>query len=69
MALSVPDAVEHAVEAILPDRRQQKLLDIAADEPCLLLTRRTWCLGQVVSRARLLHPGRRYRLAGRQAFR
>jgi GntR family transcriptional regulator, histidine utilization repressor len=69
MALRAPDAVEHAVEAILPDRRQQKLLDIAADEPCLLLTRRTWCQGLVVSRARLLHPGRRYRLAGRQEFR
>lgn len=69
MALRAPDAVEHAVEAILPDRRQRKLLEIAADEPCLLLTRRTWCQGQVVSRARLLHPGRRYRLAGRQEFR
>ena len=67
--LRPPDAVEHAVEAILPDRRQQKLLEIAADEPCLLLTRRTWCQGQVVSRARLLHPGQRYRLAGRQEFR
>ena len=69
MALQAPDAVEHAVEAILPDRRQQKLLEIAADEPCLLLTRRTWCQGQIVSRARLLHPGRRYRLVGRQEFR
>jgi GntR family histidine utilization transcriptional repressor len=69
MGLRVPDAVEHAVEAILPDRRQQKLLAIPAGEPCLLLTRRTWCQGTVVSRARLLHPGRRYRLAGRQAFR
>jgi GntR family histidine utilization transcriptional repressor len=69
MALRAPDAVEHAVESILPDRRQQRLLDISAGEPCLLLTRRTWCQGQVVSRARLLHPGRRYRLAGRQTFR
>ncbi len=69
MALRAPDAVEHAVEAILPERRQQKLLDISANEPCLLLTRRTWCQGQVVSRARLLHAGHRYRLAGRQTFR
>jgi GntR family histidine utilization transcriptional repressor len=68
MGLRAPEAVEHAVEAVLPDRRQQKLLEIGADEPCLLLTRRTWCQGQVVSRARLLHPGRRYRLAGRQSF-
>ena len=69
MALQPPEAVEHAVEAILPERRQQKLLEIAAGEPCLMLTRRTWCQGQVVSRARLLHSGRRYRLAGRQEFR
>jgi GntR family transcriptional regulator, histidine utilization repressor len=69
MGLSAPDAVEHAVEAVLPDRRQQKLLAIPAGEPCLVLTRRTWCEGQVVSRARLIHPGARYRLAGRQTFR
>ncbi len=67
MGLQAPDAVEHLVEAVLPDRRQQKLLGIAADEPCLLMTRRTWCQGQAVSRALLL--GRRYRLAGRQEFR
>lgn len=66
MSLQAPDAVEHLVEAVLPDRRQQKLLGIAGDEPCLLMTRRTWCRGQVVSRALLL--GRRYRLAGRQEF-
>lgn len=67
MNVQAPDAVEHLVEAVLPDRRQQKLLGIAGDEPCLLMTRRTWCKGQVVSRALLL--GRRYRLAGRQEFR
>ncbi len=67
MGLQAPAAVEHLVEAVLPDRRQQKLLGIAGDEPCLLMTRRTWCRGQVVSRALLL--GRRYRLAGRQEFR
>ncbi len=66
MGLRAPDEVEHLVEAVLPDRRQQKLLGVAADEPCLLMTRRTWCRGQVVSRALLL--GRRYRLAGRQKF-
>jgi GntR family histidine utilization transcriptional repressor len=69
MGLRLPDAVEHAVEAILPDRRIQKLLDLGPHEPCLLLLRRTWCAGEVVTRARLVYPGRRYRLAGRQAFR
>jgi GntR family histidine utilization transcriptional repressor len=69
MGLRRPDAVEHAVEAIQPDRDLRKLLDLAAREPCLLLLRRTWCAGHVVTRARLVHPGRRYRLAGRQEFR
>lgn len=69
MALRPPDAVEHVVEAMVPDRRLQKLLDLGPSEPCLMLQRRTWCAGQVVTRARLIHPGRRYRLAGRQAFR
>ena len=58
-----------AAEHMRDPGERGKLLEIAADEPCLLLTRRTWCQGQVVSRARLLHPGRRYRLAGRQEFR
>ena len=69
MALRPPDAVEHVVEAIVADRRLQTLLDLGAHEPCLMLQRRTWCAGQVATRARLVHPGRRYRLAGRQAFR
>jgi GntR family histidine utilization transcriptional repressor len=67
MGLQPPDAIEHLVEAVLPDHRQQKLLNVSADEPCLLMSRRTWCQGHVVSRALLL--GRRYRLAGRQEFR
>ncbi|HEY2110684.1 MAG TPA: histidine utilization repressor [Dongiaceae bacterium] len=69
MGLQPPDAVEHAVEAMLPDRRIQKLLDLGPHEPCLLLLRRTWCAEEVVTRTRLVYPGRRYRLAGRQAFR
>jgi GntR family histidine utilization transcriptional repressor len=69
MSLRAPDRVEHVVETAMPDRRLQKLLAIAASEPCLVLTRRTWCAGEVVTRARLIHPGSRYRLAGRQDFR
>jgi GntR family histidine utilization transcriptional repressor len=62
------DAAEHVIEAILPDPQCQRLLQIRANEPCLLLTRRTWSNGIVVSRARLTHPGSRYRLAGRQDY-
>jgi GntR family histidine utilization transcriptional repressor len=60
---------EHVVEAVLPDPRAQRLLRIAAGEPCLLLHRRTWSFGLVATKARLLHPGSRYRLGGRFAVR
>ena len=62
------DAAEHVIEAILPNAQVQRLLQIRATEPCLVLTRRTWSNGIVVSRARLIHPGSRYRLTGRQDY-
>lgn len=63
------DEAEHLVEAITPDAETQRLLEIGADEPCLLVRRRTWSRGAVVSSARLVHPGGRYRLGGRFAHR
>jgi GntR family histidine utilization transcriptional repressor len=67
-ALGPLDSAEHVIEAVLPDPPVQRMLRIAGGEPCLLLTRRTWSEGLVVSRARLTHPGSRYRLAGRQDY-
>jgi GntR family transcriptional regulator, histidine utilization repressor len=66
-ALGPLDAAEHVIEAVRPDPLVQSLLAIPADEPCLLLTRRTWSNGLVVSQARLTHPGSRYRLGSRVA--
>jgi GntR family histidine utilization transcriptional repressor len=57
--------VEHVVEAILPNQLEQKLLDIAADTPCLLVNRRTWSRYNLISYARLVHPGPLYRLSSR----
>jgi len=56
-------AVEHVVEATRPDALTQRLLHIPADEPCLLLHRRTWSGDHVAAYARLVHPGSRYRLS------
>lgn len=56
------DEVEHIVEATLPSENTRRLLQMGEKEPCLLLHRRTWSSGQVVSKARLSHPGSRYRL-------
>ncbi|MCZ6860985.1 MAG: histidine utilization repressor, partial [Alphaproteobacteria bacterium] len=57
--------VEHTREAILPDRRLQKLLNVGPQEPCLLLHRQTWSRDIVASHAWLTHPGSRYRMHAR----
>jgi GntR family histidine utilization transcriptional repressor len=56
---------EHVVEAILPDEQTQSLLEVKADEPCLLLHRLTWSFGVVATKSRLIHPGSRYQMGGR----
>ncbi len=57
--------VEHVVEAILPGLREQQVLGISATTPCLLVNRRTWSDNKLISYARLVHPGDRYRLGSR----
>jgi GntR family histidine utilization transcriptional repressor len=53
---------EHIVEATMPRAWECKLLTILNTEPCLMIRRRTWSAKQVVSAARLVYPGHRYRL-------
>ncbi|MGO8656088.1 UTRA domain-containing protein, partial [Rhizobium ruizarguesonis] len=53
---------EHVVEAAMPQAWECKLLTIMKTEPCLTIRRRTWSAKQVVSTARLVYPGHRYRL-------
>ncbi len=55
---------EHIVEAVLASAEECAILDVAPSEPCLLVQRRTWSRDVLVSIARLLHPGSRYRLEG-----
>jgi GntR family histidine utilization transcriptional repressor len=62
------DTAEHVIEAILPPKPVQRLLGVGPADPCLLLTRRTWSNGLVVSRVRQTYPGANYRLAGRQDY-
>ena len=57
--------VEHLIEAVKPDPETARLLEIGADEPCLVLTRRTWTRSASVTLVRLVNPGSRYRLRGR----
>ncbi|MBB3593963.1 GntR family histidine utilization transcriptional repressor [Rhizobium sp. BK529] len=56
---------EHIVEAVTPRAWECKFLTILQNEPCLAIRRRTWSARQVVSMARLVYPGNRYRLETR----
>lgn len=56
---------EHVVEAAMPQAWECKLLTILKTEPCLTIRRRTWSSRQVVSTARLVYPGHRYKLEAR----
>ena len=53
---------EHHIEAIIGGLELRELLQVEQDEAILLLERKTWCNGKLVSYAKLYHPGSRYRL-------
>ena len=56
---------EHLLRAQMPDERTRELLAMQRDEPCLVVSRRTWTAGQIASVARLCYPGSRYEMSGR----
>ncbi len=64
-----PDTVEHNIEAVAASADQAKMLDLEIGAPCLLLDRRTFFAGAVVTWAQLVYPGPRYRLSGTFTFR
>jgi GntR family transcriptional regulator, histidine utilization repressor len=57
--------VEHIIEAVMPSRRVQTLLEISATEPCLLLHRKTWVDTVVATVSRFFYRGSRFRIGGR----
>lgn len=59
------DEVEHVVEALGATGEMAARLGIHSGDPCLVLTRRTWRGGEVVTLVRCIHPGGRYRLGTR----
>ena len=59
------DQIEHVVDAVMPTAEQAALLELSPQEPCLLLTRRTWSRGVPITVVRCLHPATRYRLGSR----
>lgn len=58
-------AIEHTVEAIVPEVMVREALTMTDSEPCLLLNRRTWSDDKLVSTALLYHPGSKYQLSSK----
>ncbi len=56
---------QYTIQAGAPTRQEARLLNIGADEPCLIVVRRTVSRGVPITLARLVHPGSRYQLEGR----
>ncbi len=63
--LAPVSAVEHIVEALIPDPWIRDLLEINASEPCLALHRKTWVGGKVATSSTFYSPGSRYTLGGK----
>ncbi|MCJ9707883.1 histidine utilization repressor [Bordetella hinzii] len=57
-------AVEHTIEAILPNAEVSAWLGLREPQACLQVLRRTWTAPHIATFARLIHPGDSYRLNG-----
>ncbi len=55
---------DQTVEAVTVSDGVASMLDIDSNEPCLKVSRRTWCQQGIVNFANLYYPGSRYRLGG-----
>jgi GntR family histidine utilization transcriptional repressor len=55
---------QYSIEAARPTAQEAALLQIGADDPCLVVVRRTFTRDAVITIARLVHPGSRYQLEG-----
>jgi GntR family histidine utilization transcriptional repressor len=55
---------QYSIEAARPTAQEAKLLAIAANDPCLIVVRRTFTRSAPITIARLVHPGGRYQLDG-----
>ena len=55
---------QYSLEAARPTVQEARLLQIGADEPCLIVVRRTFTRDAAITIARLVHPGTRYVVEG-----
>jgi GntR family histidine utilization transcriptional repressor len=59
---------DQSIEAVCVDPTVAGALKIKRGEPCLKVSRRTWCQRGIVNIANLIYPGSRYRLGGHLNF-
>lgn len=59
------DEIEQNIRAEVPNKGLSKLLRMAPGEPCLVLFRRTWVGGRVVTKSTLYHPASRFQFGSR----
>lgn len=57
------------IEALMADAEVCRLLEIPRNEPCLVVTRRTWVQDSVTTYTRFFHPGSRHRISSELDFR
>lgn len=55
---------QYTLQAATATAQEARLLQIEAQAPCLIMVRRTMSHSQVITLARLVHPGDRYQLSG-----
>ena len=65
LSLTPVTAVEHVVEALIPEAWIRDLLEINGSEPCLTLYRKTWVEGKIATFSTFYYPGSRYTLGGK----
>lgn len=65
LKIAAIEAGEQIVRAEAAERRVATRLHVKTGAPLLVLVRRTWARGRVVSHARLYHPAQRFQLVGR----
>jgi GntR family transcriptional regulator, histidine utilization repressor len=64
-SIAPPTEADHLIEATRARKEWCRHLGIAAGEPCLVVTRRTWVGDTITNFMKFIHPGSRYSLSGR----
>lgn len=68
-SIAPADEAEQVIEAIVPDAKTRRLLEVTNREACLLVIRKTWVARRITTYTRFVHPGSRRRLITRMSRR